>query len=566
MTIVHSYIRYSTPEQARGDSERRQLDRASEFCRKHNFTLSDLKFEDLGRSGFRKKNLKDSALAAFLVAIKQNRVKEGDILLVEAIDRLSRSGVRATQKLINEIHEAKVDIAIIFPQEQIFRHESKNPLIDAIVLAAYADLAYQYSARLSDFGKDWWQERRKEAVESGKAIPAVIPWWLERKGNKFVIIEDRAETVRSIYKKAIAGKGGATICKELNEEGIAAPRREYWNKTYVRDVIRDRRTRGEMQFREIGKDGKPEEIGDIVKNYYLEIVSETMWEQANAALDKRKSERGPSKGFVNLFQGLVWNVNDNCPANVYTYQQPRRKGGKTTHKVTVRRLKSQQATNNVPGADHATIDLETFEYCVLWCLEGINPAAIMGEEPGIDERRSKVAKLERVTKNLNAMRDDFQSGEVEYSILKEDVKRLASQKLALEKEVRLLDAQNKQSSHKSLINILEIAVNHPHKRIELRNEIQSLVEKIFVMPVKTGSHRSDPVIAACQIVFKDEHRQSFVFEKPRGTHRKDKTIPAVRVMSGVKMCNLESTSKRWRESTFLKEWEKEKAISDKLSS
>lgn len=567
MTIVHSYVRYSTPDQAAGESERRQLERAEEFCHKHNFTLSELRFEDLGVSGFRKKNLKDSALASFMLAIKKKRVGAGDILLVEAIDRLSRSGVKETQKIINEIHDAKVNIAIIFPMERIFEHDTKDAFTDTLLLAAYADLAHKYSLRLSDFGKDWWRKRRKDAAANGKAIPSVIPWWLERKGDKFKIIKERANAVRLIYKKAIQGKGGATICKELHDEGIAAPRKSYWNKTYVRDIIRDRRTRGEMQFREVAEDGSYREIGDVVKTYYPEIVSETIWEQANAALDRRKSERGPSSKFVNLFSGLVWNVNDDCQASIYSYQQPRKKNGKVTHKVTIRRLKSIKAAYNVPGADHATVDLDTFEYCVLFCLEGIDPANLLDDDkPDVEEQAVKRAKLHRITKNLDAMRKQIREGEADFAVLQDDVKQMAVEKLALEKELRLLGMRKKQSPNAQISNLLQLAKHHPEKRAELRDAIKSLVEQIFIMPFKTGSHRSDPVVAACQIKFKNGQRFSFVFEKPRGSHRKGNVIPTVRVMTNVKMCNLEETTKKWRESTFIKQWEKEKAISDNVKS
>jgi len=38
---AYSYIRFSTPDQALGDSERRQLDEAKAYCKQHGLRLSE---------------------------------------------------------------------------------------------------------------------------------------------------------------------------------------------------------------------------------------------------------------------------------------------------------------------------------------------------------------------------------------------------------------------------------------------------------------------------------------------------------------------------------------------
>jgi DNA invertase Pin-like site-specific DNA recombinase len=311
MALVHSYLRFSTTDQEDGDSIGRQNQEAIAFCEKHNHTLSSLRFEDLGRSGFRKKNLKKSGLEAFLVAIKKGKIKAGDILFVEAIDRLSRSGIAVTQEIVREIHKAKVDIAIAFPFEKLFKHDTKNELMDTITLAVYADVAHQYSLRLSGFGKSWWQSARKEARENGVKIAAVLPYWVTRKGSKFGKDKEKSAVVKLIYQLAIKGLGASRICKELHERKIPAPRGETWNKTFVRKVIRDRATLGEMQFHEIDEKGGRVPIGELITDYYPRIIKDDMWLKANAKLDQRFTERGPSSDYVNLFQGITWNVHIN---------------------------------------------------------------------------------------------------------------------------------------------------------------------------------------------------------------------------------------------------------------
>ena len=50
---AYSYIRFSTPEQEKGDSLRRQRVNAKKFCEKYNLVLEKKEFIDRGVSGFR---------------------------------------------------------------------------------------------------------------------------------------------------------------------------------------------------------------------------------------------------------------------------------------------------------------------------------------------------------------------------------------------------------------------------------------------------------------------------------------------------------------------------------
>jgi hypothetical protein len=51
-SFCENYIRFSTPEQTKGDSFRRQTTQTVEFCQKQNLALNETRFEDLGVSGW----------------------------------------------------------------------------------------------------------------------------------------------------------------------------------------------------------------------------------------------------------------------------------------------------------------------------------------------------------------------------------------------------------------------------------------------------------------------------------------------------------------------------------
>ncbi len=89
-TKAYSYLRFSTPEQEKGDSKRRQMDLARRYADAQGLDLDEtLTFHDLGVSAFRGSNL-DAALGAFKSAVTDGRVPRGSYLLVESLDRLSR--------------------------------------------------------------------------------------------------------------------------------------------------------------------------------------------------------------------------------------------------------------------------------------------------------------------------------------------------------------------------------------------------------------------------------------------------------------------------------------------
>lgn len=72
---AYSYVRFSTPKQAQGDSYRRQLQHARDYCLTHNLVLDDKAIEDFGVSAFRGSNRTDGALGRFIDAVKCGEIE-----------------------------------------------------------------------------------------------------------------------------------------------------------------------------------------------------------------------------------------------------------------------------------------------------------------------------------------------------------------------------------------------------------------------------------------------------------------------------------------------------------
>ncbi|MBE1425301.1 DNA invertase Pin-like site-specific DNA recombinase [Desulfomicrobium macestii] len=108
---AYSYVRFSTPDQMKGDSFRRQAEASRRYADENGLELDEsLTFHDLGVSAFRGRNIEDGALGSFLDAVDQDRVKPGSYLLVESLDRLSRQSAYRAFRQFSAILDKGVNI------------------------------------------------------------------------------------------------------------------------------------------------------------------------------------------------------------------------------------------------------------------------------------------------------------------------------------------------------------------------------------------------------------------------------------------------------------------------
>src|ERR1700693_1779651 len=122
--IAYSYIRFSSPEQAKGDSIRRQTEAAREWCQRNGLCLEETTtLLDLGKSAYtgeHRKNPDRHALAGFLKLVEAGKVPRGSYLIIENLDRLSREHERDALRLWMDLLDHGVNIVQLHP-ETVFR-------------------------------------------------------------------------------------------------------------------------------------------------------------------------------------------------------------------------------------------------------------------------------------------------------------------------------------------------------------------------------------------------------------------------------------------------------------
>ncbi|MCJ2014204.1 recombinase family protein [Methylobacterium sp. J-076] len=306
MPKVYSYIRFSRPEQLRGDSLRRQRDKADEWAAERGLVI-DESIQDLGVSAFRGFNRVKGALGAFLRLVEQGRIERGSYLVIESLDRFGRDRIRQVMPAFLEVINAGIIIVTLADgQELSAERVDREPMaiFGAIMVMMRAnDESRMKSERL----KEAWGAKRA----SGAVITSRVPGWLKVEvvdgKRRIVEIPERVEIVRQIFVETIAGYGRRQVALRLNRDGKPAfVSKSGWHPSYVQKLLEGRAVLGEYQAFKRGEDGVRRPVGMPVADYFPAIVSEDDFVTANDKKAGRTTLRGlPGKGVTNLLRGLA---------------------------------------------------------------------------------------------------------------------------------------------------------------------------------------------------------------------------------------------------------------------
>ena len=211
---AYSYIRFSSKKQEQGDSVRRLAEHAEQYAQANILILSDKNYQDLGDSAFKEGNR--HSLGDMLEAIEKGQIEQGSTIIIESLDRLRRRGIDVTQQIIKSILQNNVFIASLV-DGLLLNRESVNDLVSVIRIALAADLAHKESEKKSQRLRETKGQQRQRAL-NGEVIHKVLPFWLQRKGDKYVFSE-KLDTVKRIIELRQKGLGTNKIAKTLNDEG-----------------------------------------------------------------------------------------------------------------------------------------------------------------------------------------------------------------------------------------------------------------------------------------------------------------------------------------------------------
>lgn len=438
---VYSYTRFSTPEQAQGDSRRRQAEAAAAWAKREGLILDErLSLHDLGVSAYRGSNtIGDAGLAGFLEACRQGLIPEGSFLLVESLDRISRMAPRKVQRLVNDIVDAGVTICTLNDGQ---RYDSVR--LDEDPMALFIAMMVSWRAHEESKTKGrrvaaaWAEKRRKVRAGESQRLTTIAPAWLRWTIDGWTFEAPHHETVRRIYALTLGGMGEHKIAQTLNLEGVPTMgRAKFWHRSTVCKVLRNPATIGTLTPARIDYgSGKRERVfEDPIPNAYPAVISEEDWLAVQAI--KRGSGpavrgRAANAALSNIFAGLA--KCPECGAAMTRVQ----KGSRSKPSYVCTRAK-------VGAADHPyrSIKQEIVERAFLWNWQSLLIDVPAGDAGGtLDDEHSSLQgviweeeeRLENLMRLLDrepsrTLASRVRSAEVQLAALRSDLAALEEHRM-----------------------------------------------------------------------------------------------------------------------------------------
>lgn len=404
MAKAYSYTRFSTPEQAKGDSRRRQTALAREYAERNGLDLDEtLTYHDAGVSAFRGKNVRAAegsgrgrptrklgALRAFLDHVETGEVEAGSYLLVENLDRISRQQVWDAVQTLGAIVQADITVVTLKPERILSRDTlNREPFLLVEVVLTFirsGEESVTKGLRL----RQAWQLKRATARE--KPVTSLGPGWLrfDHVHRRFVKDPERAKVVRRIFRDTLRGHGAHRIAEALNAEGVPTfGRSQFWRRAYVRTILENPAVIGTLvpkttEYDDAGIRQRHKQHDATVEGYYPAVIDAETYRRAQAL---RQGSGTPLRGrhargeVVNLFGGI--GRCGRCGATLVLTSKGN--GGVKRRYVVCEKAKSSA------GCRYQAWRYETIEYGFLsnapWLLAQIPAAGEVGEEIAADAQR-----------------------------------------------------------------------------------------------------------------------------------------------------------------------------------
>ena len=445
--MAYSYLRFSKPEQMKGDSQRRQLEASREWCKLNGAELVE-EFQDHGVSAFRGKNRMLGVLSRFLELVRAGQVMPGTFFIIENIDRLSREKVLEALTLYLELIKAGVSIVTLIDGQTHSRESiHANPMVLQMAIAGMAR-ANEESAIKSRRINSAWEQSRKDALAGKPSTMGRLPCWLKRnpKTKQAELIPGPASVVRELFEMAAEGMGMAAITVALNKAKrpplTTRGRGVCWSVSTVRKIIQSKSAMGTLELNEPyrDEDGKKRyrKAGEVA-GYYPAAVSPELFAKV-ATLYRTRSKQnthntgGSKMSDRNAFSGLARELVTGCGVR-YTFST--RRSAKTGKMIRREYLRAHNTINAGKGFASFAWDYNDFtELFVRTCRLALKAATkVSKEEAGLAVLQNQVMEASDSMAALLEMAKKATSAKAE---LLAELEKEASRKAKLESEAEAL--------------------------------------------------------------------------------------------------------------------------------
>lgn len=336
MQAAYSYLRFSTPKQARTSNVRTQLNQARKYAEANGLALDeDLSFQDLGISAYRGANSRIGKLGDFLLAVRHGLVERESYLLVESLDRLSRDTARKALRTLGNICDEGITVVTLIDDQkytaEILDRDPIALIVSIVIFMRSNDESFTKSRRLKQARKS-----KIELISEGTKtrLGGSKPGWLKIENDKFVFEKEKAKSVKMAFYLAELGIGTTIIAKTLNLNHMPTlGTSNFWNATKVNELLRNLTVTGTLipSSCEI-IDGRRVIVAfDPLRGYYPRLISQKTWNKTHSHIENRRKNSAAANTGVRI--GDLQNIfayASQCPlcGNAMIFQRLRyRKNG-----------------------------------------------------------------------------------------------------------------------------------------------------------------------------------------------------------------------------------------------
>lgn len=303
--VAFSYQRVSSGQQVDGHGLDRQADAAALWCAANGHQLDQqLALSDRGRSAYSGRHLR-GALGRFLELAQSGQLGSSPVLLVEAIDRLSRQEpLDAIETILSGLVGSGVRVVTLEDQQEYSRLTIATDASKLLVLVVKIQAAHEFSKRNGMRSSASWANRYRAAKAGQKDSSARCrPYWLEwdELTNDFQVNGNTA-MVQRCFQLSEQGLGHTAIARQLTAEGFTNSSGGRLSGTVTGVLLRDRRVLGEREI--TGPEGGTE----ILQGYFPAVVTVAQFDRCRGLAADRDTAPGRnrrSKRIRNLFAPIL---------------------------------------------------------------------------------------------------------------------------------------------------------------------------------------------------------------------------------------------------------------------
>jgi DNA invertase Pin-like site-specific DNA recombinase len=490
--LAISYARFSTSEQADGDSLRRQSILAKDYCLKNGYHLiEDRSYFDSGVSAYKGKNKTEGQLGTLLQDAEAGVFPRGTRLIVESFDRLGRESIPKQYNLFTRLLDAGL-VIVTFDGGRAQEHslETGNDIVTVLTVVLTMARANEESRFKSARVGEAWAAKRERATTV--PMTKIAPYWLDLVDGKFEVIEERAEIVRKIFALSKNGLGRRSIAALLNREKVpvwSGPKRNplgIWRDSYIAKIVSNPAVLGHYQpHRKV--DGKRIPEGELIQGYFPPIISEDAFFAVNHRVQRRKGKggRGVDKA-NNLFSGI---------GRCYCCGGPlhfANKGSNWKYLRCERKSLEHNACESLP------LNYSTVEHAVLRNLREINWNFVLDEGARLvewDQSAALTGEIASIQKKMETLLEVATEGMMERPLFIAKFQELQSRSDEL---TRKLEESKESRAHRRLDRELSIEATNElqttfaanlslEQRLRLKSAIRHLVKEIVAKRGEDGS-------------------------------------------------------------------------------